>query len=59
MADACTLDTGAEIITELALVGGGEFTPKEGSDVVCFNGVYRGADNGVVNWLEFSLLWRI
>ena len=58
VADACTLDTGGKIIAELVLIGLGEFAPEEGGDVIGLNGLYGGADNGLVEGLKVGLFWK-
>ena len=55
VADAGTLDTGGKIIAELVLVGLGELAPEEGGDIIGLNGVYGGADNGLVERLKLGL----
>lgn len=52
--DACTLDTGAEIIAKFTSIGGCQFTAKESGHIVCFNCLYCDADNGFIEWLKFG-----
>lgn len=53
--DACTLDTGGEIIAHLALIGGGQFTTEESGHIIGPNGMDSGVGNGFVEWLKFGL----
>ena len=48
VADACTLETGGEIIAELILVGCGEFSTEERGEVLDFNRLHGGASDGLI-----------
>jgi len=56
VADACTLNTGAEIVAHFALIGGGELTAEEGGDLIDLNRLDGGADNGLIEGLKLGLL---
>jgi hypothetical protein len=55
VANACTLDSGGKIIAHLTGISGVQFAAKEGCNMICFNGMHCGTDDGVVKWLEFGL----
>lgn len=55
VADTCSLDTGVEIVAELPLGGGGEFTPEKARDLIGFHGVDGGAHDGLLQGLEVRL----
>lgn len=56
MADAGTLDTGGEVVADLALVGAGELAPEEGRHVLGLDHMHGGAHDGLIQRLEGRLL---
>ena len=58
VANACSLDTGLEIVAELIGVGAGELSSEEGGDVFGFHRVDGAAHEGLIEGLKLGLAMK-
>ncbi len=56
VADTSTLDTGGEVVADLAFVGTGQFVSEEHGDMFGLDDMDGGAHDGLVEGLELGLL---